>query len=415
MSKGVVVLMVPFLAALLLAACDGANEAPSPTPPPIKPTPTATHTATATAITPSTGDPITASQRKVIFIRQTESVFTLRGVLWMANLDGSMQKQLTPDDVQATFAGLIGSKSGSSLFYYVTYGDEGVRTLWRLNPDSGERAVILEYEGRADGLGLGNASVTSDGRYVAFSHAEGIDLLGLATGERRRIVTSSWAPCEEGYRGCFGYDLPSWSPDGSLLLVVKGFWEGGVPVVLDFFAEPPQVHVEASPADRVPTVAEWSSDSATFCGHGRYGGASGLYLASAPDWQPTNLLPRYEAADPEGVPLDGQTVTDCDWLDERRIVYSSSYLDMPPRSEIAIYDLAIDEVTLVASFNDDELLFTRHIVADPAGQFVITQFVRPLRPEKPHEPSQPVMVDVSTGALASALEPGDWVVAVVQP
>jgi len=368
------------------------------------------------------GEPITASQPKVVFIRQLASLFPIHGVLWMANLDGSEQEQLTPDGVQATFAGLISErKSGNLLFYYVSWDGETKRSLWQLDLATSERSLLLSYEGRDDRLG--DASVTSDGRYVALSHIDGIDVLDVVSGERRRIVTSNWPACEHGAGGCFGYDFPSWSPDGSLLLLMKRFWEGGVPVVLDPFAEPPQVHVEASPGDPVPTVGEWSRDSAAFCGYGRYGAPSGLYLASAPDWQPRNLLPDYETSSIGPPPRTERSVGACDWLDSDRIAFIAYVDDYPAGSpsipkrflDIALFDLPSGGVSSVATTQPDKSYSFTSLFAVLGGRFVVAQYFAPGDGGDGFPPMRTDLIDASTGQYQSILSDSDWVVAVVEP
>src|SRR3989304_2912209 len=210
------------------------------------------------------------------------------------------------------------------MFYYVSWDSETKRSLWQLDLATKERSLLLSYQGR-DGR-LGEASVSADGRYVAFSHIDGIDLLDLAAGERQRLLTrGDRDACIGGdISECVGYGIPQWSPDGRLLLVGKGFYEGAAAIVVDPFQEPPAELISASIGGPLPSSAVWSPASDAFCAYGQYAAQSGLYLASAPDWQPQNLLPEYEVYDARDPRYVGRTVTGCAWLDQDRIVFSST-------------------------------------------------------------------------------------------
>jgi hypothetical protein len=146
----------------------------------------------------SLGGPVAVGDPKVVFIRQPASPFSGRGVLWISNLDGSEQEQLTPDGIEATFAGLILERRTSNLlFYYVTRDGETARTLWSLNVDSGERSSIFSFKAPSSCGGI--AAVSPDGRHVAYIHSNGVDLLDLRTAETRPVLgTGSRDACQAG-------------------------------------------------------------------------------------------------------------------------------------------------------------------------------------------------------------------------
>lgn len=357
------------------------------------------------------GEPITASEPKVVFVPQPTSLFPTHGVLWMANPDGSEQERLTPDDVRATFAGLISDrKSGNLMFYYLTLDGETTRTLWRLNVNSGDRSSLFSFEVRSSSGA--SAAVSPDGQHAAYVHANGIDLIDLLTGESRSILTAgNIDACLGGdISECVGYGTPQWSPNGRLLLVTKGFYEGGTAIVVDPFEGPPAELVESSLGDALPSAGEWSSSSKAFCAYGQYATYSGLWVGRPPDWKPINLLPGYEiqdATDPEYV---GRTVTGCAWIDGKRVAISSTSTGDPVDAQITVLDTETSELSVIATFDENENLFSRSLIGSPGGELLVTQFIRPSG-----NASQPVVIDTTSGEHRPILSEGDWVVAVLAP
>jgi hypothetical protein len=407
---------------LLAAACGGGDEvrlestaSPSPTPSQFEPSPTASEAVTpepTVAEAASAPSPSVVDQPKLIFVRDTPSVFPTHGVLWVANLDGSEEQRLSPAGVEASFAGTVGSKSGGWRFFYITRDSETDRTLWRKDLQSGDTDALFEFISHP--AKIVEASISPDGVYAAYTHGGGISLLDLARRDSRPLVGADFSGCATGPAGCGGYIWPNWSPDGRLLLVMKVFYEGGTAVVVDPFREPPMELIDASIADGLPSRATWAPGGSAVCGYGRYAENSGLYVAEAPDWQMVNLLPEYELYGPGGAQ---GTVSGCSWLDDRRIVIASSHTGGADLSDVAVFDVLAGDMEVVATLQEEEhfMPFTHDIIGVPGGGFVVSQFGR--RPEGIGDTrlAQPELVDMATGERRPILREGDWVVAVVQP
>ncbi|MBI1886703.1 MAG: hypothetical protein HYS09_10405 [Chloroflexi bacterium] len=328
----------------------------------------------------------------------------------MSRLDGSGLTQLTPSNQKASFVGIAHQKS-ASLLYYIARIDGKTYALRKRDLTSDEITTILRIGAPRKSDRPPTGSLRHDGKFLAFHHHDGIDVIRLDTGRIWRVLTNDERGCEgpPGPAHCFGFFGPQWSPDGRLLLAQRIFYEGGDHVIVDPFSEAPDI-IDLDPAT---FAAAWSPSSHAVCHFGMYAAPSGLYLSSGPEWQPRNLLPDYEIEDPDR-PL--RSLTACAWLDEWRIVFSSSSNGFrPPRSQIKVSDVRTGRISSTATFHDNEQLFTRGVLVVPDGEFVITQFVppKPDRPDEVTEPNRPVLVNISTGNTTPILQPGDWVVAVI--
>jgi hypothetical protein len=341
--------------------------------------------------------------------RKQRLIFLRLGVIHMSDLNGSNVIQLTPGDVQASFVGLAEGE-GTAILYYISAGHTGnVFTLKARDLSTGETTTLASIEA-SDAPPSG--SLSPDGRYIVIAHDLDIDLLEVAARERRRLLTSNLAGCENWPSSdCYGYNgfgAPAWSPDGRLLLVTKGRpgtsgWGG---ILVDPFHEP---------AQELPAYIRrgaWSPDSDALCGYEQAGyGPGELHIVRAPDWEINldlfNLLKLGSASS-------------CVWLDEKRIAFASNpcavnpaipdACDIERKSDIIVFDIESGDASKIATINETEGLerISPRLVEVPGGEFVISQL---LQGENAHLE----LVRISNGDREPILQPGDRVVAVTQP
>ncbi len=390
--------LVPLLA-LLLAACNGGGgEEPTPTSSPavILPSPTPEPTAEPTAT------PEVERKQRLIFLRL--------GVIHMSDLNGSNVIQLTPGDVQASFVGLAEGE-GTAILYYISAGHTGnVFTLKARDLSTGETTTLASIEA-SDAPPSG--SLSPDGRYIVIAHDLDIDLLEVAARERRHLLTSNLAGCENWPSSdCYGYNgfgVPAWSPDGRLLFATRGRpgtsgWGG---IVVDPFREPVQ---ELRAALR---RGAWSPDSDALCGYEQAGyGGGGLNIVRAPDWQSTDL-------DLLNL-LKLGSASSCVWLDEKRIAFASNLCAVNPaipdacdierKSDITVFDIESGDASKIATINETEGLerISPRLLQVPGGEFVISQFFA-------GGDTHLELIRISNGDREPILQPDNSVVAVTQP
>jgi hypothetical protein len=387
----------------LAIACQGGEEAP----PALTSTPTAAPSPVSGA---ASATPEAEGKPRLIFLRPEVDAYGDVGVIHMSDdLASSNVVQLTPADVRASFVGLS-EDDGTGTLYYMAEGETGnVFTLETRDLASGETTTLASIEPR-EGVSP-SGSLSPDGRYIAISYRDGIDLLDLTTDARRRILTNNLAACEGGALGdCYAYWVGAWSPDGDLLLTRKTFWEGGVAVVVDPFREVPQeIGPSFPPGERVPEIATWSPTGDAWCGYGHYETPSGLYLSEQPEWQLRNLLPEYETYE-SGAPW--RNVADCVWLDEHRIAFVTFTTDPEGggseySTTVSIYDLETAAVTLLADFGTaSSPVFWSALFEVPGANALVFN---------DRKSGQPGLLSATDGARTPILQAGDIVVAVTQP
>jgi hypothetical protein len=318
-----------------------------------------------------------------------------------------------------------GFRSGTdALLYYATLDGEKARTLWEADLLTGESRRVLSFTGRHEFDAY--ASVSPDGRYVAYADSDSLRLMGLASGEDRLLLQGNGAGCDgHDIGGCFVYTTARWSPDGRLLLVQKGYYEGSRPVIVEpFAAAPTEVPAEGAPRGVNESVGPhaWSPGSESFCGVNSYDG-TGLFVGSAPDWQLVDLVPEYEL--PTGPPGDPQRyIRSCDWLSADAIAFTTlvAEYDSPlTRSapsifsiEVSIHRLPTRETEIVATIESEQLLQTPALFALSDGTVLLSYFAGPITTGKT-TPAQPEIVDLETGERSPVLSEGDWIVAVIAP
>jgi hypothetical protein len=391
------------LIVLLALACGGGEEAPGA----LTSTPTAAPSPTS-AVPSAT--PEVEREPRLIFLRpEVDAYWEPVGVIHMSDIAGDPNVvQLTPADVRATFVGLAEWDGATILYYLAPDGTGDLFNLEARDLATGKTTTLASTD-RAEGETYQFGRLSPDGRYVAWDHREGIDLLDLTTNGRRRILTSNRGACEGGALGdCYAYWVAAWSPDGRLLLIRKTFWESGVAVVVDPFQEVPQEIGQSLPAGAMAAeLASWAPTSDAWCGYGHYDSPSGLYVSRKPEWRPSNLLPEYEV-------LEGnaprRNVTDCVWLDEHRIAFVTATTAFEgggsqDSTMVSIYDLETAAVTPVAELGSP--MYPPELFTVPGSS---TDLVFNDR-----EGGQPGAFSTTDGARTAILQPGDVVLAVTQP
>ena len=388
---------------LLALACQGGEEAPAA----LTSTPTAAPSPTSAA--PSATPEVEREPRLVFLRPEVDAYWEPVGVIHMSDIAGGPNVvQLTPADVRATFVGLA-ERDEATILYYLAPDETGDSfNLEARDLATGETATLASTERTEDEV-YQVARLSPDGRYVAWGNREGIDLLDLTTDGRRRILTSNRGACEGGALGdCYAYWVRAWSPDGRLLLIRKTFWESGVALVVDPFQDVPQeIGQTLVGGDLAPFTAAWAPTSDAWCGHGQYEAPSGLYLSERPDWQPRRLLPALETPEPGASWRD---VSDCVWLDEHRIAFSTSITGSEAgvsdnSTTVSIYDLETAAVTPLVEFASAMIPPELFTVPGSSTDLIFND----------RESGQPGLLKTVHGGRSPILQPGDVVVAVTEP
>jgi hypothetical protein len=323
----------------------------------------------------------------------------------MAKLDGSDARRITAEGEKATLAGIAPHPgTRDEAIYFVSLDGSTGRTIWAVDLATSERMKLFSFESRSEGQA--DASISSSGRYVAYSHGGGIDMVDLYTGVRRHLFDNGPVDCDAG--SCFAHSVPQWSPDETQLAARKTFWEGGTTVVLDPFAD--QLIPMTNDSSDGPWAAYWSPGSDSICGHGSYGEGD-LHFAEAPSWIFS------KAADDPGI------VARCSWIDGQTVAYTVNVLrpdangDVVPEGFVDVFVLNRNtgQPRLVTEYDEGISIVSAGLLALPGSMSVLTQNSITEPGQFEDYISQPHILDISTGARTPALLEGDWVVAVLAP
>ncbi|MCH8814730.1 MAG: hypothetical protein IH957_06475 [Chloroflexi bacterium] len=419
MLKFVVVVAIVTVG-LFAVACGGGGEestvslSESPTP---ELTAAVTPSASATPSSTPSQDAVSLSDVagwRVVVLRETE-YRGQPGELWISYLDGTGGRRLTGDGEVGTWAGFAGdSEGGTETAYYIRVDGEASRSVWAVDLTSGVRSEVLSFEVlRQD---WADASVSPDGRYVAYAHVDGIDVFDVVTGEYTHLLDNGPTECDAG--SCFSHSQPRWSPSGALLMVRKTFWEGGTSIVVDPFADPLTLHTNDSPVG--PYTSTWSTNDEAACGYGRYASPSGLYVAVGPGWEFENQLPEYEEYGSAE-----RWVSDCSWLDEDRVVFganvsrrdfeSDTYVPLENSVEVLVFDRRTGQERLLHEVEGAVQIWTGKVLALAGTDLIVTQQFVDDAGAGSGVASRPELIDVENGDRLAVLQPGDELVAVIGP
>jgi hypothetical protein len=391
------------LVAALVAACgDGDGAGPPPGSPSATRTPTSTPTPTPTPTLTPVVVPLGDETLRIVFFRPYEDRAEYSGRLWISGIDGSAAQPVTPEGVEAMFAGM----AGADTLYWVELPSEEEAVLWRQTLSTGGREEVLRFGRRY----FGHAQVSPGGDRIAYVDYDSVYLLELATGAKRLLLQGNAAACDSASIGqCFLYRSPQWSPDGELIVVQKGFYEGAIMAIID-----PDDPVEQEIGDGELSgayIAEWSPDSRALCVLGQYAAPSAFYVARAPDWNVTAYMKdELEPTTGPGAGPSSISASGCAWPSSDRLIVSLTAGEFGDPARIGVLDPNDGSFSAFEFASDDEL-YSRELIGAPGQRLAITQAFVAGGEFKEAGPLH--QVDADTGAIAPILQPGDWAVAVV--
>jgi hypothetical protein len=346
-------------------------------------------------VTPASDDSL-----RLVFTRQ----HSVR--LWLSGIDGSLPHPVTPEGTEAMFAGM----PNADTFYWWERTSHLDSVLWRQTLSTGERTEVLRSE-----IGhLADAQLSPDGRRIVYVDADSVYILDLASGVKTLLLQGNWTACYPPPTGtpvpgpCLAYGRARWSPDGEHLVVLKTSYDRTVMVIVDPH-DPAEVEVGDGELDG-PYIAEWSPDSSAICLLGHYWTPSAFYVARAPDWKMTSYLKEeLEPTPVPGAPFSLRGAFGCAWSSGEQLIVSIAGEEGAP-AQVGTLRLSDSEFHSFELVSDDDAYLRRLIGAPGLGLAVTQAFVEG---GDYRQAGQPYQVNAETGAIAPILEPGDWVVAVV--
>ena len=235
-------LVIQFAGLLLLIGCSPGLPNPSPTP---------TRMPTTTPTTVPTPAPLLP-----------QALYFLAGPwqeaqVWRLEPDGASAAQVTrqPDGVRS-FAvspadGSLAIVSGNRLFLL----DSRSETLTLIADGTTVDPAIEDYVFRSE---VSSPSFSPDGRYLAYGF-DGLHLYTIATGQDTHVLTNLGNLLDEPYVFTKEVYAPGpWSPDGSRLLILMGYYEGSTLAVMDLSAQQPFTRLRSD--GPVCCQFSWSAD-----------------------------------------------------------------------------------------------------------------------------------------------------------
>ncbi len=357
-----------------------------------------------------------SSPSRIIYTSARSIDGSTSGPLRIADLAGH-SAPLSPDDVSASFVGLIGDPlTVPATVYYIAGATDDSAIIYRRQLPDGTAERIAHISPWFSRTATGDLS--PDGRYIAYTDQYGIEILDLQTQEFRLAAASGGdkdkcnnpVPGQPGGLGaCTAFNSPQWSPNGKLLSVAKGYYEGGDHWVFDPFT-PGSSPIPAGHC----CGGQWSPTSDAVCSWGDYGGYTPLFVTRGPSWiEETHGQTSDDYQDPDRLQVEG-----CSWLDDHRVavvVIPNTSYPTPPSSWTEIIDLTTDARIQIGAKSLGEQCCGRTVYTVPDAGLVLAQYFISNANSNTSEPTKPAAIDVATGQAYSLLQPGDWIVTVVTP
>jgi hypothetical protein len=295
----------------------------------------------------------------------------LRGTdLYAVTLDGEREIQLTHGSLGAGFAG-VAQIDGASWIYYTSMverfpgpdnfsQDEAEFVVARrtLNGPLHE-LELFRFRGNLKNIEWSetNASVSPDGRYVAYSDRDGIKLFDSSMSSHRLLAAHGvcTGPRTED---CYGLYDPTWSPTGDWIAIRMVFYEGGTTA----FARPDeqQAVLIRSPDGRGGLFRQWYPEQTRLCASASGYGGGGFGVLDAPMQTFVDLSPIVQNA---GEPI---LVQHCDVNDSNELAVVTLRADDEP----ATLTLIGSDGQTVASFNVDPYVGLCCWLPDASGVIV---------------------------------------------
>ena len=296
---------------LLLAAaafaCDGDE-------PRMVAAPTAT-SEPATAVSPPFVVPTTTPVPILTILPPLElagwAVFHRGTDLWVGKLDGSQERALTPGVLGSGFAGMAIDASGNRTIYFTALteqnaGDPAVEgsviDVHRQRLDGSSEAELIttiriprEPTTLLSRLGIGmEVAVSPDGEHVAYTDNEGLWMFDIATSERRLRLAHQKCEFGDDISICKYYHEPSWSFDGTWLVLREGHYEGSIAVILQPGSTAPPLGSQVSNGAG-GLWRTWSPIEPRLCvsASGYQDGGAGILQTDAA-YRDLEILPSYE-------------------------------------------------------------------------------------------------------------------------
>jgi hypothetical protein len=345
-----------------------------------------------------------ADSRRIVFFRPETVTSTFArgyGALFMANSDGSNVTELAPGE-EASFVG-FGQDGVDALLYYLARTPSGEYMLRERNLATKQVLDLSRIEGpkKTDTPPLG--SLSADKRHVAFAYAEGVDLLDLSSGIRRRLLTNDVTGCDVpvDFQRCHWFINPRWSPDGRQLLVTHVVYEseGARDMVVEPFGP------LAEPVSLPDDGASWSPNSSGVCYDegGSYGASSEVHVSVAPDWDYRVVV----EIDPNRRELPNSYVDECLWIREDQLLLTVERESQPASYSYGIAVVGVDGTRLKQITELADPL-------RPSSMFRLddTTAILDIYNQSTSSYEAPRLLDLSDGTSRSLLLKGDFVVAV---